>query len=350
MVHPVHIAGPCSVESPEQVRTAALDIRRHAPDITVLRGGIWKPRTRPNSFEGRGAEALPWLVEAGRSAGLRVTTEVANPDHVEAALAAGVDIVWLGARTTVSPFIVQSIADALRGCEVPVLIKNPVNPDVKLWLGAVERIEEAVTGHVAVIHRGFSTYGSTVYRNPPHWEIPLELRRLRPDLRILCDPSHIGGRRSLIGPLSQQAMDLGFDGLMVETHPTPDEALSDAAQQVTPARLGEILRGLIRRRDEDAEESIGEDLQAMRGRIDDIDARVIDLLGERMGIAARIGDLKQLRDIAIHQPERWSRVVRNGLDRGRSLGLSESFLLEFFQKVHHESIQQQLGGVDDDVA
>lgn len=335
------IAGPCSAETEEQLRESISQIKQYAPQVNLLRAGIWKPRTRPNSFEGVGKKALSWLVNAGKSVNLPVSIEVAKAQHVENALDAGVDVLWIGARSTVSPFIVQDIADALKGVHVPIMIKNPINPDLSLWMGAIERIEQAGVKDIAAIHRGFSSYNKTIYRNVPHWEIPIELKRQRPELPIICDPSHIGGQRNLIAPLSQQAMNLHFDGLMIETHHDPAKAWSDAAQQITPEKLGEILISLQVEQKEANQADEYPQLDTYRTEIDRLDNYILELLAERMNISQEIGDFKRLENIAIHQPKRWADTVKRALAFGKNNGLSETFILELFQKIHNESIERQ---------
>lgn len=339
--HPFVITGPCSVEGEEQVINTVREIVKYAAGkINMIRGGIWKPRTRPNSFEGVGEIGLPWIKNAGKEFGLPVTVEVANPEHVEAALKNGIDVLWIGARTTVSPFAVQEIADSLKGVDVPVLIKNPINPDLDLWIGAVERFYQNGISKLGVIHRGFSSYEKTIYRNPPMWEIPIELRRRYPEIPIIVDPSHMGGTRDLIYVLSQQAMDMGFDGLMIESHINPDKAWSDAKQQVTPDRLGEILNSLIVRQPKISENNL-QPLHDLRSRIDRIDDYIIELLAERMGISEEIGALKKENQLAIHQSERWAQIVKRALEKGKTGGLTEEFILKLFQQVHNESIRHQ---------
>ncbi|MCS6933589.1 MAG: bifunctional 3-deoxy-7-phosphoheptulonate synthase/chorismate mutase type II [Chitinophagales bacterium] len=339
---PVVIAGPCSAEGEEQVMLSAHLIAKHAAGrVHLLRAGIWKPRTRPNTFEGVGEIGLPWLKNAGNEVGMPVTVEVANPEHVEAALRHGIDVLWIGARTTVSPFAVQEIAEALRGVDVPVLVKNPINPDLELWIGALERLHGAGIRKLGVIHRGFSSYEKSVYRNPPMWEIPIELRRRFPEIPILVDPSHMGGKRHLIATLAQQGLDMGFDGLMIETHPHPDKAWSDAAQQITPQRLAEILQGLIVRKPTLPENSSLQALHDLRARVDRIDDYIIELLAERMGISEQIGKVKKEHQLAIHQKERWAQIVARALQKGKTGGLTEEFILKLFQQIHNESIRHQ---------
>ena len=338
--HPFVIAGPCSAEGEEQVMNTVKEIVRHANGkVQMIRAGIWKPRTRPNSFEGVGEIGLPWVKNAARAVGLPVSVEVANPEHVEAALKNEIDVLWIGARTTVSPFAIQEIADSLRGVDIPVLIKNPINPDLELWIGAVERFYQSGLKKLGVIHRGFSSYEKTIYRNPPMWEIPIELRRRYPEIPIIVDPSHMGGTRDLIYMLSQQAMDMGFDGLMIESHQNPDKAWSDAKQQITPERLGEILNTLIIREPKVSFDN--HSLQDLRSRIDRIDDYIIELLCERMGISKNIGELKKKNQLAIHQSERWAQIVKRALEKGKTGGLTEEFILKLFQQVHNESIKHQ---------
>jgi chorismate mutase len=338
---PLVIAGPCSAEGEEQMLETVTQIVKHcAGKVHMIRAGIWKPRTRPNSFEGVGEIGLPWVKNAGLAVGLPVMVEVANPEHVEAALKAGIDALWIGARTTVSPFNVQSIADSLKGVDIPVFIKNPVNPDLELWIGAVERLNAAGINKLAVIHRGFSSYEKSIYRNQPMWEIPIELRRRYPEVPIIVDPSHMGGTRELIYLLSQQGMDMGFDGLMIESHINPDKAWSDAKQQVTPERLAEILNSLIVRQpklDKDGFKT----LHDLRARVDRIDDYIIELLCERMGISEEIGIFKKNEHLAVHQAERWSQIVKRALEKGKMGGLTEEFILKLFQQVHNESIFHQ---------
>ena len=338
---PFVIAGPCSAETEEQVHNTIDQIVAASNRVSMLRAGIWKPRTRPNAFEGVGEVGLKWLKDAGKKVNLPVTTEVANAKHVELALEAGIDCLWIGARTTVSPFIVQEIADSLKGVNVPVFVKNPVNPDLGLWIGAIERFEKSGITDIRAIHRGFSTYQKGIYRNPPIWEIPIELRRQRPDIPIICDPSHICGKRVLLKEVSQQAIDLKFDGLMIETHQNPDEAWSDAAQQLTPKALSEMLESLVLRQNEVISNGDHDALSTQRAEIDRIDNYILELLSERMNIAEEIGKFKLLNDIAIHQPIRWANTVKHAIDIGKNNGLTEDFIIQLFQKIHNESIGRQ---------
>ena len=335
---PFLISGPCSAETPEQLDVIAQELKENLK-LDVLRAGIWKPRTRPNSFEGNGEEALKWLLDVKNKYKLKTTVEVANASHVELALKHKVDILWLGARTTVNPFSVQEIADSLKGVDVPVLIKNPINPDLQLWIGAIERIQQAGVKDVGVIHRGFSAYGISTYRNKPMWEIPIELKRLYPELAIICDPSHIGGKRDLIESISQKAMDLTFDGLMIESHNDPDNAWSDAMQQITPKVLKDILNRLILRNDRFSDDDL--QLQKIRSKIDSLDEDIISKISNRMDLIEFIGELKKENNIPILQVERWTEVLENLNKLGSSNNLSEKFMKEFLNAIHTESIRKQ---------
>ena len=337
--HPLVIAGPCSAETEEQVLKIAHQLKE--TDATVLRAGIWKPRTRPGNFEGVGALGLKWLQRAKEETGLLITTEVANANHVELALMHDVDILWIGARTTVSPFIVQEIADALRGTKKPVLIKNPVNPDLSLWLGAVERFYTADVQNLGVIHRGFSTYEKTKYRNNPEWQIAIDLQNRFPDLPLLLDPSHIAGRRDIIFDLCQTALDLNYDGLMVETHHDPDHAWSDAAQQITPATLKQMTIDLRIRKEEGDAVEFNNKLGTLRTKIDVIDHQLIEMLGKRMKIADAIGELKRSNNVAILQSKRWNEILGRMILEGEDHHLSEEFILRIFKAIHQESINHQ---------
>ena len=335
----MNISGPCSAETPEQVMETAKGVSEH--DIQILRAGIWKPRTRPNSFEGVGSVGLKWLKEAGVATGKPVCTEVANVKHVYEALRTGIDILWVGARTTTNPFAVQEIADALEGVDIPVMVKNPVNPDLELWIGAMERLYKVGIRKIAAIHRGFSTYGPSKYRNDPHWEIPIELERRIPDMPIICDPSHICGRRDLLQSVAQKAFDLDFDGLMIESHPNPDKALSDAKQQVTPQRLGEILSNLVKRAPETDNLQFLNQLELLRSQIDDIDTQLINTLADRMKIARQIGEYKKQNNITIYQNARWNEIISERLSQSNPLGISDDIMVEILQMIHKESIRQQ---------
>ncbi|MCB9188622.1 MAG: bifunctional 3-deoxy-7-phosphoheptulonate synthase/chorismate mutase type II [Flavobacteriales bacterium] len=312
-----------------------------AANLTLLRGGIWKPRTRPNSFEGVGELGLPWLKSAGELIGVPVTTEVAKGDHVEMALNAGVDVLWIGARTTVNPFAVQEIADALKGVDIPVMVKNPVNPDVDLWMGAIERLSAVGIKDIAAIHRGFSSYGQKVYRNVPMWELPIELKVRMPEIKIICDPSHICGRRDLLKAVAQKSYDLDMDGLMIETHHLPDEAWSDASQQITPSVFKEMISELIIRKPEAQDLNLSKSLEVLRSQIDQIDHDLIQLLATRMKTAREIGEFKKENDITILQLGRWKEIHDARKALGENLGLSEKFLEVFLNALHKESINQQ---------
>ncbi len=336
---PLLIAGPCSAETEEQVLQTAREL---APQgIDLYRAGIWKPRTRPGEFEGIGTPGLAWLRRVKEETGLRTTTEVANTQHVFEALKYGIDVLWLGARTTVNPFSVQEVADALKGVDIPVLIKNPVNPDLKLWIGAIERIYKAGIRRIAVIHRGFSHHGETRYRNVPRWQIAIELKRHFPDLPIICDNSHICGRRDILQEVAQQALDLNYDGLMTEVHPTPDQAWSDAAQQITPAQYGEMKAQLYFRRSGAEDPAFLQNIDHLRHQIDDIDEEIFQLLAHRMKLAQGIGEYKKRNNIAIVQPSRWNEIVEKATAKGRTQGLSDEFVEMILRAIHQESIQQQ---------
>lgn len=345
---PFIIGGPCSAESEAQVLESAA--RLSGARVDYFRAGIWKARTRPASFEGIGDAALPWLKRAGVQHGMRTATEVATPAHVEAALRHGIDLLWIGARTTVNPFSVQEIADALRGVHVPVLVKNPTSPDIGLWLGAIERIHRAGVRSLGVIHRGFSVANVRQYRNAPMWEIAIELRRLHPTLPIVTDPSHITGRRDLVLDVAQRAMDLGLDGLMIEAHPNPDQAWSDAAQQVTPERLGEIIALLKVRRETSADVEYLASLEILRDRIDHLDHDLLDLLARRMQVVEEIADYKRAKNVATLQVSRWSALLEDRLARARELGLSSDYARAVYEIIHRESIRRQSEIMNEDPA
>ncbi|MCC6839599.1 MAG: bifunctional 3-deoxy-7-phosphoheptulonate synthase/chorismate mutase type II [Flavobacteriales bacterium] len=337
---PMLIAGPCSAESRAQVLATADGILREAPQVNVFRAGIWKPRTRPGGFEGIGEAALPWLAEVKQRTGLHTMTEVATPDHVEAALKAGVDMLWIGARTTPNPFSVQAIADALAGVDIPVFVKNPVNPDLPLWMGALERFHAAGIRRLAAVHRGFHWFGASPYRNRPMWELPVRLKAACPALELIGDPSHIAGDRTLLGSVAQQALDLNFSGLMIEVHHAPAEARSDAAQQITPKELAALLGNLSFRRSS-AAPHLRDELQEHRDLIDRLDEEILQKLAARMEIAERIGAFKQAHNIAILQPERWRRIMQAQHALGRALGLAPAFVQAVMDAVHDESIRKQ---------
>ncbi len=336
---PIIIAGPCSAETEEQVLEAARALADQKIDL--FRAGIWKPRTRPNAFEGKGTLGLKWLKKVKEETGLKVTTEVANTQHVFEALKHGVDVFWLGARTTVNPFSVQEVADALEGVDVPVLIKNPINPDLNLWLGAIERIYKAGITRIGVIHRGFSYHGDMKYRNAPRWQIPIELKRQFPDLQIICDNSHISGNRELLAEVAQRALDLNYDGIMTEVHPQPDQAWSDAKQQITPFQFKELVDHLVVREPNTDDKNFLETLDHCRHEIDEIDEELMNLLGARMKLSDSIGKYKKRNNIAILQSSRWNAILEKAIAKGTSLGLSEEFVSVFLKAIHQESINHQ---------
>ncbi len=333
---PIVIAGPCSAETEEQVVGTARALA--AEGIGIYRAGLWKPRTKPGGFEGVGAEALPWLRRVKAETGMYVATEVATQEHVTAALAGGVDLLWLGARTTANPFAVQEIADALRGHDIPVLVKNPVSPDLELWIGALERLYNAGVRRLGAIHRGFASIDKSLYRNHPMWAIPIELHRRLPQLPIFCDPSHIGGKRELVAPLSQQAMDLGFDGLIVETHCAPDSAWSDKAQQVTPDALAYIIRNLIIREMNTSTESLNE----LRAQIDRLDDQLLDLLVRRMRVSRDIGRYKKEHAMPVLQARRYEELLEHRAGQAVQLGMEREFMRTVLQAIHEESVRQQM--------
>ena len=333
---PTVIAGPCSAETEEQVMNTAAQLA--GKGVKIFRAGIWKPRTKPGGFEGIGKEGLPWLNRVQQELGMKVATEVATKSHVEAALEAGIDVLWIGARTAANPFAMQEIADALAGYDVPVLVKNPVNPDLELWIGGLERINQAGITRLGVIHRGFSTYEKKLYRNLPMWHIPIELHRRLPGLPIFCDPSHIGGARELVAPLCQQAMDLGFDGLIVECHCNPDAAWSDAKQQVRPDVLDFILDRLVIRNTAASTES----LDVLRHQIDEIDNSLIEMLAKRMRISREIGQYKREHDMTVVQTTRYNEILDKRGAQGVLCGMSADFIKAVFEAVHEESVRQQI--------
>lgn len=334
---PVIISGPCSAETEEQVVETCIRLAKTG-HVNVLRAGIWKPRTRPGSFEGIGSVGLQWLKTAKQETGLPITTEVANVKHVYEALKAGVDILWIGARTTVNPFSVQEIADALKGVDIPVLIKNPVNPDLELWIGAIERIHQAGINRVGAIHRGFAKHGEKKFRNAPQWQLPIELMRRIPDLSIICDPSHICGNREGLAAITQEAMDLNYDGAMLESHIDPDNAWSDAKQQVVPERVGEIVSKLVLRDENASDPSL---LQGYREKIDQLDDEIMNLFSQRMNISKDIGRYKKANGIAILQSKRWEDILTHMAEKGEKVGLSAEFVERYLKAVHQESINHQ---------
>jgi chorismate mutase len=337
---PYIISGPCSVETEKQLLQTAKQLVKYN-SIDCLRAGIWKPRTRPNSFEGVGEIGLQWLKTAGQETNLPVATEVATAKHVELALKSGIDILWIGARTVANPFSVQEIANALKGVDVPVMIKNPVNPDLQLWIGAIERISQAGVSDIKVIHRGFSSFEKSVYRNTPKWEIPIELMRIFPEIPIICDPSHIGGNRNMIGAISQKALDLEMEGLMIESHVRPEEAWSDAEQQITPKKLQEILSKLVVRQPEVKNTELKSQLTILRNKIDSLDEEIINLLSIRMNAVEEIGAHKKDNDITILQAERWKKIVNDRKETARLAGVSEELVQRILKVIHEESINIQ---------
>jgi len=333
---PVVIAGPCSAESREQTLSCAKLLSKAG--IKIFRAGLWKPRTRPGCFEGCGETGLQWLAEVKETTGMLTATEVASPRHVELALASGVDILWLGARTTTNPFAVQEIAEALHGTDAAILVKNPANHDLDLWIGALQRIHNAGISRISAVHRGFSSYGNRFYRNPPQWHIPIELHRRLPSLQFIFDPSHIGGKRDLIMPLAQQALDLGFDGIIVESHPVPDEALSDASQQITPQQLGDILQHLKIR----SGHSVDNDLQTLRQQIDQLDGELLEILSRRMKVSTEIGRLKKEHNLTVLQPKRYDALMKSRVNEAESMGLDREFISSLLAAIHAESVNCQL--------
>lgn len=333
---PIVIAGPCSAESEEQIMTTARALAEYG--IKIFRAGIWKPRTKPGGFEGIGEPGLEWLKRVKEETGMLVSTEVANKAHVEAALNAGIDMLWIGARTSANPFAVQEIANSLNGCDIPVMVKNPVNPDLELWIGAIERIYNAGIRRIAAIHRGFTVYGKHLYRNMPQWHIPIELHRRLPGLQIICDPSHMGGKRELIAPLSQQALDMGFDGLIIESHCDPDCALSDKSQQITPEVLNFILNTLVIR--DNAQST--ENLTLLRQQIDQIDNDLIEILAKRMRVSREIGQYKKDHSMQIVHTNRYDDILKSRVKLAEEMGMSGNFMKTVIEAIHEESVRQQI--------
>ena len=337
--HPLVIAGPCSAETEEQVLKIAYELK--GSDVSIFRAGIWKPRTRPGGFEGVGEIGLKWLQKAKAETGMLLAVEVANAAHVKLALEHDIDVLWIGARTTVNPFAVQEIADALQNTDKIVLLKNPVNPDLSLWLGGLERLYNAGIKKLGVIHRGFSTYEKSKYRNNPEWQIAIDLQNRFPDLPLICDPSHITGKREMILEVSQQALDLNYDGLIIETHTDPDHAWSDAAQQVTPDALKRIFVDLRVRKATDEADDFNIRMTKLRTQIDDIDVKLLEILGKRMKVAEKIGALKKEKNVSILQSSRWHEILGKMVLEGEEKGLSEEFILKLFKAIHQESINHQ---------
>ncbi|MDA3907098.1 MAG: bifunctional 3-deoxy-7-phosphoheptulonate synthase/chorismate mutase type II [Bacteroidales bacterium] len=335
---PFLISGPCSAETEAQVLETAHALA--SQNISVFRAGIWKPRTRPNTFEGVGSDGLKWLSRVKEETGLKVATEVANAKHVYEALKHNIDVLWIGARTTVNPFAVQEIADALKGVDIPVFVKNPINPDLELWIGALERFNKSGITKLAAIHRGFSSYGDSAFRNAPNWQIPIELKRRFPELLIINDPSHIGGKRSLIKELSQKAMDLDFDGLMIEVHPNPDDAWSDSSQQINPGQFEELIRGLKIRSKGETQQKHSR-LSGLRKKIDYFDHELMEILEARMKVACEIGEFKRDNNMVVLQNNRWNEVIEQSITLGNAKGLSPDLISKIFKAIHQESINNQ---------
>jgi chorismate mutase len=338
--NPLLISGPCSLETEQQTLETARLLAKD-PRVFVYRGGVWKPRTRPGSFEGVGSIGLKWLQMVKKETGLPVGTEVANAQHTEEALKAGIDVVWIGARSTASPFVVQEIADVVKGSNVVVMIKNPVNPDIQLWVGAVERISRAGIKNIVAIHRGFTPFRDTVYRNYPNWKTVIELRRLLPNLPVICDPSHIAGKRELLFEIAQKAFDMGMEGLMIESHIDPSCALSDAAQQVTPADLGKLLDKLVIRHETANNPDFENRLDMLRNRIDAIDSELLEMLSSRVAIVKEIGRYKKENNVTALQINRWSQLMENRVNVGKKLDLNETFVKILFQLIHEDSVRMQ---------
>ncbi len=333
---PIVIAGPCSAESREQVLNTATALA--SKGIKIFRAGIWKPRTKPGGFEGVGAVGLPWLKEVKQTTGMLTATEVATPYHVFEAIKAGIDLLWIGARTVANPFAMQELADALKGTDIPVLVKNPVNPDLELWVGAIERLYRAGITNLGVIHRGFSSYEKKIYRNLPLWHIPIELKRRFPNITVFCDPSHIGGKRELVAPIAQQALDINFEGLIIESHCNPDCALSDAAQQITPEILDYTLNMLVVRENGQTTENIN----ILRKQIDEIDELLLTTLAKRMRISKEIGIYKKEHNMPVLQSGRYSDILENRAKQGQAMNLSPEFVTEIVKAIHEESVKVQM--------
>ena len=338
--HPLIISGPCGIESEEQLLTTAVEIAK-IPAVTVLRAGVWKPRTRPGSFEGVGNIGLEWLSHIKKETRLLIMVEVATEKHVEQCLKYDIDIVWIGARSTSNPFSIQELANVLKGTEMAVMVKNPLNPDLDLWIGALERFAKAGIKKIAAIHRGFYPFEKTVLRNIPKWEIPIELKRRYHQLPIICDPSHISGSTKYIQEISQKAIDLNMDGLMIETHIDPSKALSDARQQLTPSQLKELLSNLVYRSCDSSDSGFNNQLEQFRDQIDSVDSQLVELLAQRMQIVREIGKYKSGNNITILQLRRWEQIIKRVSESGKKLGLSESFVKKLLENIHNESIQIQ---------
>ena len=337
---PVIVSGPCSAETEEQTLETCRQVAATGK-VDILRAGIWKPRTRPNNFEGIGSEGLKWMKKAKEETGLLTSVEVANFNHVFEALKAGIDILWIGARTTVNPFSVQEIANALEGTDATVFVKNPINPDIELWMGAMERLNKAGITKLGMIHRGFAQHGTSIYRNEPKWQLAVEMKRRFPEIPMLCDPSHIAGNRELLEPISQQALDMNYEGLMIESHIDPDNAWSDKKQQVTPERLDEMLAHFTARKPEVKDAELNEKLDRLRRQIDMVDDELLELLGKRMKIAEDIGEVKKEKGVTILQTNRWEEIIEKASKKGAHQGLSERFMVRYLNAVHQESIDHQ---------
>jgi chorismate mutase len=337
---PLIISGPCSAESETQILSTAHAIKSYFPN-SIFRAGIWKPRTRPNSFEGVGTVGLKWLQTVKKETGMMVSAEVANARHVEESLKHGIDILWIGARTTVNPFSVQEIADALRGTDMPIFIKNPLNPDLQLWIGALERVNNAGISKICAVHRGFYAYNEIVYRNAPRWEIAIELKTLCPELPIICDPSHICGNVEGIPPVAQKALDLDYDGLMIETHINPKEALSDSKQQVTPSQLNDIIKGLLVKKTSSNNSDFKNKLTELRELINKTDDEILQLMSERMAIAEEIGMYKKENNVTVFQIKRWEELLKKRIAKGRNIDLNIDFVKQLFMLIHEECIRIQ---------
>ncbi len=334
------LAGPCSAESEEQLLRTAIELS-HTKKVDILRAGIWKPRTNPGSFEGNGTKALPWLLKAKKITGLQTAVEVATAKHVEDALSFEVDVLWIGARTTVNPFSVQQIADALKGTNQTVLIKNPVNPDIKLWIGAIERLQKSGITDIGLIHRGFTSYGNTEYRNVPMWQIPIEMKRLFPDMPLICDPSHICGNRTGVILSITKSVDLDYDGLMIESHYDPDVALTDMQQQLTPEDLKQLLEAIIRKNSSSNEAAFVKQLDNLREQINHLDEELISLISNRMNVAKQIGEIKKNSQVTVLQSSRYNEVLERSIKKGEQVGLSNEFIKNYLEAIHIESIRIQ---------
>lgn len=337
---PLIISGPCSAETEEQVLETAKRLAVSGK-VDILRAGIWKPRTKPGMFEGIGKDALKWLQHAKMETGFPLAVEVANAKHVQEALLHEIDVLWIGARTTVNPFSVQEVADELNGVDIPILVKNPINPDLELWSGAIERLQKAGLKQIGMIHRGFSSYGNTEYRNAPMWHLPIEMKRRFPEMLLICDPSHICGNRTMLGKIAQKSIDLDFGGLMVESHIDPDHAWSDSKQQVTPERLNEIFESLIWRQENTSQPEFINALTHLREQINQLDDELLLIIGQRMKLADQIGEYKRDNNITILQTNRWNEILERAYSKGEQLGLSKEFIIRYYDAVHLESINHQ---------